>query len=137
MDYKTKWLLVQVIGIIITISLLVTTTVELTRRLNCDSTSIKDSSLPTNITEIKIDRNKTLCAFIRQTAISENKRATVCVYQESIRIDFRQFVGNKASIKGLWLSINEWKNLLNASKWINIMIKEAEKNLKVYDQKNI
>ena len=67
----------------------------------------KAENVTTNITEIKVEHNKTLCTFIRQMKLSEKKRVTVCNYQNNIRVDIRQFVKNSASIKGIWLTKNE------------------------------
>ena len=100
---------------------------ELTRCIKCDSKSKDDSMMVlTNITELATQRNNTLCSFIRQIEISESKRVTVCIYQDNIRIDIRHFnSNNKASIKGIWLSTNEWETLMNYSPWVNSVIEEA------------
>lgn len=54
--------------------------------------------------------NQSLCDLISHISIRySNKVVTVCMYEEDIRIDIREFYGNKPSIKGIWFSLSEWK----------------------------
>ena len=55
--------------------------------------------------------NNTLCAYVSQFRLSEDKRVTVCLY-DVIRIDIRRFFGAYASIQGIWLTVEEWNQLL-------------------------
>ena len=85
----------------------------------------KAENTTTNVTEIKVEHNKTLCIFIRQMKLSEKKRVTVCNYHNNIRVDIRQFVKNSASIKGIWLTKDEWKSLTDSTWWVNNAIHAA------------
>ena len=71
--------------------------------------------------------NHTLCSYIKQFKLSEDKRVSICVYQKELRIDFRRFVSNKPSIRGLWMTKQEWRSLLRLWGLIQTSIAEAEK----------
>jgi hypothetical protein len=40
---------------------------------------------------------------------NSNKRISVCLYEGEIRVDIRVFLFNKPTIKGIYLSVSEWK----------------------------
>ena len=74
----------------------------------------------------KIPSNNTLCTFIKQFKLLYNKRITVCKYQNVLRVDIRQFVGDKASIRGIWLTLDEWRSLLRSQMWVNSALSTSE-----------
>ena len=58
--------------------------------------------------------------------LSLNKKVTVCRYQGSTRIDIRFFLGQAATVKGIWLTISEWNVLLRLWGPIQTAIAESE-----------
>ena len=56
--------------------------------------------------------NTTLCTALNQFFLSSSKRVTVCKYNNLLRVDIRYFIGQKASIKGIWLTLNEWNTFV-------------------------
>ena len=55
----------------------------------------------------------TLCEFFRQWELSgKGTRVSVCDNKGEIRIDFRLFLGDKATIKGIYLTQKEFYVLL-------------------------
>ena len=64
-------------------------------------------------------RNNTLCGYVTQYRLSHNKKVTICDYQNILRIDIRYFIGDYATIRGIWLSLDEWKMLLDLMEQIN------------------
>ena len=50
-----------------------------------------------------------LCSFFKQFTLSSTKRLTLCRHNNKLRIDFRYFVNNVASSKGIYLSRAEWQ----------------------------
>ena len=57
-------------------------------------------------------RNETLCAFLRLFVLSDKKNVTICSYENHTRVDIREFVNDRATIKGIWLNLSEWYKLL-------------------------
>ena len=58
------------------------------------------------------NNNTSFCSFIRQYKLhSGSKRATVCVYQNRVRLDIRQFILDKPTIKGIVLNYDEYRSL--------------------------
>ena len=54
--------------------------------------------------------NYSLCQELTQFMIEgSNKIVSVCLYQNKTRVDIRHFYGGIASIKGLWMSVGEWR----------------------------
>ena len=70
--------------------------------------------------------NGTLCLYWKQMDLSLNKKVTVCRYQASTKIDIRFFLGQAATIKGIWLTISEWNVLLRLWGPIQTAIAESE-----------
>lgn len=82
------------------------------------------SSLPSHKTEKEtnittVNMNNTLCDFIQSFSISGNVYVSICLYQETFRIDLRFFINKKASIKGLHLTTEQWKRLIKIISIIN------------------
>ena len=76
-----------------------------------ETPSQEESSFPREST---IQNNATtLCEFFRQWELSgKGTRVSVCDYRGEIRIDFRLFLGDKATIKGMYLTQKEFYALL-------------------------
>ena len=70
--------------------------------------------------------NTSLCIFGKQLKLSDDKRLTICNYKEDVRIDIRKFVNDKPSIRGIWLSKEEYEELLRISRWTKKIIRKAE-----------
>ena len=51
---------------------------------------------------------------------------TVCLYQNQVRIDLRQFLDGKATIKGLILNLRQWNYLQRLIPHLNKAIREAK-----------
>ena len=50
-----------------------------------------------------------LCAERREFPLkASNKRVNVCTYQDRIRVDVREFINDRATIKGLYFTSREF-----------------------------
>ena len=57
----------------------------------------------------EIDVPKDICAERREfSSKSSNKRVNVCTYQDCIRVDIREFINDRATIKGLYFTSSEY-----------------------------
>lgn len=60
-------------------------------------------------------KNTTLCRQLSQYLIpgnsNMNKIVSICLHQNRSRIDRRQFIGDKPTIRGIWFDTYEWKFL--------------------------
>ena len=64
--------------------------------------------------------NSTLCIVMKTYVLTPSLRATVCNHRfEGIRLDVRQFVGSKPTIKGIVLSRQSFTSLLSV--WSDIV----------------
>ena len=62
---------------------------------------------------VNYNQNLTLCDFIAQFEVFNSaKIVSVCVYQGNTRVDIREFYQGEPSIRGVWFSVNEWKNFI-------------------------
>ena len=108
-----KILLACSFSFLLTVGVAVDLTVDLsgveTRAV--ETPSQEESSFPREST---IQNNaSTLCGFFRQWELSgKGTRVSVCDYRGEIRIDFRLFLGDKATIKGMYLTQKEFYALL-------------------------
>lgn len=66
------------------------------------------SPLPVNDTRAF---NASLCDYLKSFPLSDSVHVSVCVYQGSILIDFRRFMNNRATIKGIQLNPVQWEYL--------------------------
>ena len=69
--------------------------------------------------------NGSLCSYFRQWTLSDNVKLTVCNYLGSVRVDIRAFISEKATIKGIWLTISEWEELTKLFKLIQRSLNQA------------
>ena len=54
---------------------------------------------------------------------NSNKRVNICQYQGETRVDIRTFLSGKATIKGIFLNRNEWKELMKLTLRINDILR--------------
>jgi hypothetical protein len=69
--------------------------------------------------------NSTLCFHGTQLNLPNDLKITICIYQSKIRIDFRQFINNLATIKGIVLNIDQWNTLKTSENRIDEAIAHA------------
>jgi hypothetical protein len=92
-----------------------------------------------------VSENDTLCEYMSQISIRySNKIVTVCMFNKKVRVDIREFYSNIPSIKGIWFTINEWrelcKNIYDINKFVNFQqfIQEySEDNHQILDEPNV
>ena len=61
-----------------------------------------------------------LCDQLIQFSLSRSSvKVSVCQYQNKTRVDIREFIGTNATIKGIWLDVNEWDQLAGTSSRIS------------------
>ena len=61
---------------------------------------IDDLSLP--------DRSTAACSYLKQYTLPDNARTSVCLYTDRVRLDIRQFVGSRPTIKGIALNLPQF-----------------------------
>jgi len=71
---------------------------------------------------ITIIPNRTLCTPMRQIEVDDGLRTTVCLYQNSLRVDLRYFVNGKATIQGIALNYLQWTKLKSKRRLIDTAI---------------
>lgn len=77
--------------------------------------------------------NNTLTANCSQSLYLNNDMYVhVCWYGEEVLIDIRQFVNDKASIKGIGLKKSQWTKLIQQTKTVNKYILELEFEKKIF-----
>ena len=52
--------------------------------------------------------NSSLCHFIKQFALPDHYFVTVFLYQNGIRLDIRQFINGRPTIKGVYLTMQQF-----------------------------
>ena len=52
--------------------------------------------------------NSSLSHFIKQFALPDHYCVTVCLYQNEIRLDIRQFINGRPTIKGVYLTMKQF-----------------------------
>ena len=75
------------------------------------------------------DTNQTLCSYLKQFRLSENKKVSVCAIEDAVCVDIRIFYNNQASIRGIWLDVTEWRTLLKLWGSIQTAMAIAENEL--------
>ena len=100
----------------------ITVVVDVSFWVSQPSSSVKDESVIDANKTIPVsedsDTNQTLCVYLKQFRLSENKKVSVCAIEDAVRVDIRIFYNNHASIRGIWLDVSEWRALLRL--WGNI-----------------
>ena len=79
------------------------------------------------IESITEDGEHTLCSQFRQFPLPHSgKRVTICTYQEQVRVDIRDFIADRATIKGIYLTMEEFIAFANSVNYIhNEVIRQA------------
>ena len=75
------------------------------------------------------DTNQTLCVYLKQFRLSENKKVSVCAIEDAVHVDIRIFYNNQAIICGIWLDVSEWRSLLRLWGSIQTAMAVAENEL--------
>ena len=72
------------------------------------------------IESITEEGSHTLCTEFRQFPIPHSgKRITICTYQDQVRVDIRDFVADRATIKGIYLTMTEFISFANSMNYIH------------------
>lgn len=125
-NYDFHFDIIKMTGIIVLLSLLSATLVmtnsvyEMERKHN-GSHCIR---LPGQTYDSNEQWNSTLCDYMKQFPLPEEYFITVCLYQKTVRIDFRKFINGKPTILGFYLKLNQWNYLKRLQKYIDLSIKE-------------
>ena len=70
--------------------------------------------------------NHSLCEFIKQFEIPDTYYVTICLYQDEVVVDIRQFINGKEIIKGVQINTRQWKYIQHIIPYINKTIDEAQ-----------
>ena len=73
--------------------------------------------------------NSTLCQYVKQFDLTGGYYATVCSYAGRVRLDLRQFIDERATIKGIALDMKQWNELKIHGPTIESAIRKAEETL--------
>ena len=109
----------------------ITVVVDVSFWVSQPSSSVNDESDANKTIPVSedSDTNQTLCVYLKQFRLSENKRVSVCAIEDAVRVDIRIFYNNHASIRGIWLNVSEWRTLLRLWGSIQSAIMKAENEL--------
>ena len=129
MQERPRKSLLLVVACMITI----TVVVDVSLWVSQPSSSVNDESdanktIPVSEDSV-IDTNRTLCVYLKQFTLSENKKVSVCAIEDAVRVDIRIFYNNHASIRGIWLNVSEWRALLRLWGSIQSAMMKAENEL--------
>ena len=111
----------------------ITVVVDVSLWVSQPSSSVNDESdvnktIPVSEDSV-INTNQTLCVYLKQFSLSENKKVSVCAIEDAVRVDIRIFYNNQASIRGIWLDVSEWRTLLRLWGSIQTAMTVAENEL--------
>ena len=109
----------------------ITVVVDVSLWVSQPSNSVNDESDANKTIPVSEDSdiNQTLCVYLKQFRLSENKRVSVCAIEDAVRVDIRIFYNNHASIRGIWLNVSEWRTLLRLWGSIQSAMMKAENEL--------
>ena len=111
----------------------ITVVVDVSFWVSQPSSSVNDESVIDANKTIPVsedsDTNQTLCVYLKQFRLSENKKVSVCAIEDAVRVDIRIFYNNYASIRGIWLDVSEWRALLRLWGSIQTAMAIAENEL--------
>ena len=92
--------------------------------------SVIDANKTIPVSEDSVENtNQTLCVYLKQFRLSENKKVSVCAIEIAVRVDIRIFYNHRASIRGIWLDVSEWRTLLRLWGSIQTAMAIAENEL--------
>ena len=114
----------QISKVVIIVSITATILLEVGILVNLSSSAVDDYVMYTSQ-----DTNHTLCSYLKQFKLSEDKKISVCSIYDAVRVDIRIFYNDQASIRGIWLDVTEWKTLLKLWGNIQTAIAVAENEL--------
>ena len=73
------------------------------------------------------DIPKDLCAEGREFPLKvSNKRLNVCTYQDRIRVDVREFINDRATVKGLYFTSREFISFNGALPFVRHELRKIE-----------
>ena len=109
----------------------ITVVVDVSFWVSQPSSSVNDESDANKTIPVSedSDTNQTLCVYLKQFRLSENKRVSVCAIEDAVCVDIRIFYNNHASIRGIWLNVSEWRTLLRLWGSIQSAMMKAENEL--------
>ena len=109
----------------------ITVVVDVSLWVSQPSSSVNDESDANKTIPVSedSDTNQTLCVYLKQFRLSENKKVFVCAIEDAVRVDIRIFYNNHASIRGIWLNVSEWRALLRLWGSIQSAMMKAENEL--------
>ncbi|CAG2213693.1 unnamed protein product [Mytilus edulis] len=88
-----------------------------------------EKSLPNSSNDINVNNlpsfNDTICRYMKLFRLPGEYFVTVCKYDNNIHLDIRQLLNNKPTIKGVTLTIDQWKYLQSIRQYINRATEEA------------
>ena len=99
--------------IVLVCMITITVVVDVSLWVSQPSSSVNDESdanktIPVSEDSV-IDTNQTLCVYLKQFRLSENKKVSVCAIEDAVCVDIRIFYNYQASIRGIWLNVSEWR----------------------------
>ena len=109
----------------------ITVVVDVSLWVSQPSSSVNDESDANKTIPVSedSDTNRTLCVYLKQFRLSENKKVSVCAIEDAVHVDIRIFYNNHASIRGIWLNVSEWRALLRLWGSIQSAMMKAENKL--------
>ena len=117
----------KITGVLVLLSLM-SATLAITNNLHvCQSRhNISDCiQLRTHSIDDMNSFNSSLCDYIQQLDLPQQYRVTICRYQKEVRIDFRQFINEHPTIKGLYFNTRQWNYLKRLAPHIDKSISNA------------
>ena len=117
--------------IVLVCMITITVVVDVSLWVSQPSSSVNDESDANKTIPVSedSDTNQTLCVYLKQFSLSENKKVSVCAIEDAVRVDIRIFYNNQASIRGIWLDVSEWRTLLRLWGSIQTAMTVAENEL--------
>ncbi|CAC5416576.1 unnamed protein product [Mytilus coruscus] len=121
--------MVKVMGVIVLLSV-TSVTLAITNNLHvCESHKTQNATDCIRLTSHPADTikqyNSSICDYIHQFELPQDYKATVCLYQREVRVDFRQFISGHPTIKGLYFNTRQWQYLKRLIPHIDSSISKA------------
>lgn len=96
---------------VVVLAALVITSVAVTSASMAASNESRGSDCIRIVNKPPIDLNVSLCTYMKQFDLPDGYVVSVCRYQDSVRIDLRQFINGRATIRGIALNVRQWEYL--------------------------
>ena len=101
-NMRCHFTIIKFTGVFLILGLTLTTvTIISTVHSNCTENN--------TTTYQNINLNMTLCDFIKMFPLSYDMAVTICVQNGETRIDIRQFLNDKPTIRGIYLTTDQWQ----------------------------